>query len=150
MTLDQGAREWLSDIETLHDRLFDLQQGHDKLLRARTRAKAAASFERARQKVTNAEAELTAVSEELAAETALFFVRILGITKDSLAVRLEQDGRQSAPLIVNTMAARLLSDKTATFTISGDSMSKNLTNGLPNSEYLLARESAGQSLAAHI
>jgi hypothetical protein len=48
------------------------------------------------------------------------------------------------------MAARLLSDKTATFTISGDSMTKNLTNGLPNSEYLLARESAGQSLAAHI
>ncbi len=149
MTLDEGAREWLKDIEAMRATTFAAQEE----LRAQTaklnRCKSAKTRVLQLQGQVELDARLRAQQSALDAETALFFSRVMGITKDSLALKKSRTGVCSEPLIVNTMAASLLPDGTAVFTISGDSVNKTLTNGLPSSNYLLAREALGEELTSN-
>lgn len=149
MQLDEGAREWLKDIEALAERQFDLQVARDKAASKKARAKTTKAAEAAAAALAEADQALAKTTEELTLETSAFFRKVLGITKDSLVALKRINQEPSAPLIVNTMTARLLSDNTAAFTVSGDSLTKNLTNGLPKNDYLLARESRGDALVPH-
>jgi len=150
MYLDEGAQGWLADIEVLHNNRFDLEQAKLKAQRSVERCASPAGKVRANAALAAADAALTAVNEELVAETDNFFKRVLNVTKDTLVALHEPNGKVSKCLVASHFSARMLYDKSAVFTVHGASMATTLHTGVPHHDILTARESMDQRLVPEV
>lgn len=146
--LDDGAREWLREIEAMHTVVEAAEKALQDAKKRVNRCKTEKALTAAQQALVAAENEHKQRLGALTAETELFFTRIWGISKGSIAARTDSSGNVSVSLIVSTMSARLLKDDTAAFSVSGDSLTDSLSNRLPVNEYLLVREQRGESLVS--
>lgn len=150
MELDEGARQWLKEIEGMHLALFDKEQELQKARKAALRNyKTAAAAQRAATAFEALEAEFKALNNKLQEETNNFYQRVLGITLYSqVGFKAGPSAKPETPIVVTQFSARLLSNDKAVFFASGDSLDKKLVNGLPANIMFRAEESKGQRLVA--
>lgn len=150
MELDEGARQWLKEIEDMHLAVYDKQLELEKARKAALRNyKTEAATQRAASTFESLDAEFKALNEKLNAETARFYQNVLGITMYSqVGLKSSGNAEPENPFVVTQFSARLLSDQTAVFFASGDSLDKKLVNGLPVNLMVRAEESKGQRLVA--
>lgn len=144
--LDEGAREWLRDLESQLGKLNEAKAQHEELKRKRTRLRKEEALRSNAQLLSDSEARLQQLQKEYDAEVELFFSRIFGVTRGGIVARKDGDGKLSPSLIVTNMSARLLSNGKAAFSVSGDSMATTLINGMPEHAYLMVQEAKGQTL----
>lgn len=145
-TLDEGAREWLADLETQLAELTTAKNAHEELQRKQKRLRKAEALRDIAELLSSSEARLQELQKKYDDEVELFFSRIFGVTRGGIVARKAGDGKLSPSLIVTNMSARLLSDGKAAFTVSGDSMTKTLINGFPDHAYLMVQEAKGETL----
>ncbi len=142
--IDSDAREWLALIEE-RKREFDKVT---VLLREESRRREKLKSEKFRKTsdelIAGYEAQKTACEAYLDENTRDFFQAVFGVNDCTPVALQDAAGKTLGALIATEMTARLLSDGTGVFTISGDSLDQDVIPGLPQSNYLLAQESAGQ------
>lgn len=148
MYLPEGAHEWLADIELLHERHRESEAALNRAKRTLLKAPEGPKREKAQAKVAQLQQVHSAAAQALADETALFFEKILRISKDSIVVLRSLNGQESDGLVATHLSAHLLADGTGVFSAHGSSMKKTLHTGVPDHVILTAREAQGQRLVA--
>lgn len=148
MYLDEVAQDWLALIESLYQQHAESVA---KLAKLATSAKRSTS-EKGKARVlaltaTERDAE-AALKQQLALETEKFFSTTFGIRSGDVVTLKTAAGKPSATVVAMNLTARRLVDGTGLFSVSGDSMATDLTNGLPSHELLMAREAKDERLVA--
>ena len=144
MIIDPDAREWLAVIEEQKKELekltplLKLESKRRETLRSPKFHKISDALI---EKFENQIKEVEAFVEE---NTVKFFQAIFGIGHGTPSALYDAKGVVQGALLATEFTARLLTDGTGVFTISGNSLDNDIFPGLPRSDYLLAEESKGQ------
>jgi hypothetical protein len=138
--LDEGAKDWLSAIESkkrLVDRL-SLEIREEEKRNSRLKSEKMRS-------VSNALLEdLTLQREKASAfietETELFFQKIFGVEMYQPVAVKRANGVLTKALLATQLIARQLTNGLGVFTVTGDSVEQDAHKGLPVCEVLMAQE----------
>jgi hypothetical protein len=144
MNLPEGAIDWLEDIQARKLQLI----GYEGALKLETRRREKLRSDKA-QGLSDAileqlEVDIASARAYVAAETLLFFKNIFNVSPKQTQVTIRRgNGRNEPPFLVENVTAELIADKTAVFTLCGDSMNNQATNGLPVNDYHLVTSNSG-------
>lgn len=148
MYLDEVAREWLGLIEELYQKHA---ASVAKLAKLATSEKRSTS-EKGRARVlalTDIERSTAAdLKRQLDEETEKFFSSTFGVRLGSVVTQTTAAGKRTATLVAVALTARKLVDGSGLFSVSGDSMATDLTNGRPEYSLVMAREAKDERLMA--
>lgn len=138
--LDEGAKDWLSDIET-NKKLVDLLTLKIREEEKRnSRLKSAKMLKASNALLEGLEAQRQEAVKLIASETELFFQKVFGVEMyQPVAVR-RANGVLTKALLATQLIARQLANGLGVFTVTGDSVDKDAHKGLPVCEVLMAQE----------
>lgn len=146
--LDTIAREWLSLIEEKKQEVVTISEQLTDELKRYGRLKSQKMLISSKATIDTLESQKTQACRFIHDETLNFFRSVFKVELYQPIVVRSPNGSFSKAIYASQFIARMLSNGAGVFTVTGDSVSVNLHEGVPACEMLMAAESKGEWLLA--